>query len=164
MKTLLYIYIICVVVLISGNSCTKISDNQIPSYPVNLNLSTAGYWQTYGVTSPGSYRKFIKSERIPANYPYNANTYTGFGGVLLVCDIYTGNPVAYDLSCPVERRENIRVTIEENSYDAVCTICGSHYDVMGGWGTPTSGKALTQKVGLTRYSVIKTGGGYNVVN
>lgn len=165
MKTLLlYIYIICVAVLISGNSCTKISDSQIPSYPVNLNLSTAGYWQTYGVVSPGAYRKFVKSERIPANYPYNANTYTGFGGVLLVCDIYTGNPVAYDLSCPVERRDNIRVSIAENSYDAVCAACGSHYDVMGGWGTPLSGKALTQKVGLTRYNVVKTASGYNVVN
>lgn len=160
------IYIIGVLILVmSMNACTKISDNQIPSYPVNLNLSTAGYWQTYGVTSPGTYRLFNKVERIPMNYPYNANTYTGFGGVLLVCDIYSSEPLAYDASCPVERRADVRVVIEENNInEAVCQKCGSRYDVMSGWGTPVSGKALTQKVGLTRYSVIKTGSGYNVVN
>lgn len=148
-----------------GTACTKISDNQIPSYPVNLNLSTVGYWDTYGVKAPGSYRLFNKMERIPANYPYNANIYTGFGGVLLVCDVYTNEPLAYDASCPVERRADVRVTIDENSgYEAVCSKCGSHYDVMSGWGTPVSGKALTQKVGLMRYSVIRTGSGYNVVN
>lgn len=160
------IYIICVLLIVSGvMACTKISDNQIPSYPVNLNLSTAGYWQTYGVTSPGSYRLFNKVERIPANYPYNANIYTGFGGVLLVCDIFSNEPLAYDASCPVERRADVRVAIDENSsYEAVCSKCGSHFNVMSGWGTPVSGKALTQKVGLTRYDVIKTGSGYNVVN
>lgn len=159
------LYIIGVVLsLFMAQSCTKISDDQIPSYPVMLNLSTAGYWQTYGVSSPGLYRTFIKSERIPSNYPYNANIYTGFGGVLLVGDIYTGEPVAYDLACPVERRADVRISVDESSYEAVCPKCGSHYDVMSGWGTPLSGKALTQKVGLSRYSVVKTGSGYNVVN
>lgn len=159
-----YIYIMCIVVAMGVTSCTEISDNQLPISQVKINLSTAGYWQTYGVTSPGAYRMFVKSERIPANYPYNANVYTGFGGVLLVSDIYSGEPVAYDLSCPVERRANIRVTIENESYDAVCASCGSHYNVMGGWGAPISGKALIEKVGLTRYNVVKTGSGYNVVN
>lgn len=165
MKLRSILYIIGVSVLMLGvQSCTKINDNQIPSYPVNLNLSTAGYWQTYGVTSPGTYRVFNKSERIPTNYPYNANIYTGFGGVLLVCDIYTSEPMAYDMSCPVERRADVRVSIDESSYEAVCAKCGSHFDVMTGWGTPVSGKALTEKVGMTRYSVVKTGSGYNVVN
>lgn len=154
----------CIVVTMGVISCTEISDNQLPISQVKINLSTAGYWQTYGVTSPGAYRMFVKSERIPANYPYNANVYTGFGGVLLVSDIYSGEPVAYDLSCPVERRTNVRVTIENESYDAVCASCGSHYNVMGGWGAPISGKALIEKVGLTRYNVVKTGSGYNVVN
>lgn len=162
-KTIYIIGVLFSIVCISA--CTKIDDNRVPSYPVNLNLSTAGYWQTYGVTSPGTYRLFNKMERIPMNYPYNANIYTGFGGVLLVCDIYSGEPLAYDASCPVERRADIRVVIDdENINEAVCSKCGSHYDVMSGWGTPVSGKALTQKVGLMRYSVIKTGSGYNVVN
>ena len=160
------IYIIGVLLLIMYiSACAKISDNQIPSYPVNLNLSTVGYWQTYGVTSPGTYKLFNKEERIPTNYPYNANIYTGFGGVLLVCDLYTSTPVAYDASCPVERRSDVRVSIEaDDNYEAVCAKCGSHYDVMGGWGTPVSGKAYLQKLGLTRYTVVKTGSGYNVVN
>ena len=160
-----YYYIIGVILsVVIFHSCIDIDDNKIPSYPVNLNLSTAGYWQTYGVTSPGSYRIFNKSERLPANYPYNANIYTGFGGVLLVCDIYTSEPMAYDLSCPVERRADVRVSIDESTYEAVCPKCGSHYDVMAGWGTPVSGKALSEKVGMSRYTVVKTGSGYNVVN
>lgn len=164
MRGILYIIGVFVAFL-CGISCTKINDDQVPTYPVNLNLSTAGYWQTYGVVSPGDYRIFNRSERVPANYPFNANSYTGFGGVLLVCDIYTSEPIAYDLSCPVERRADVRVSIDsESSYEAVCAKCGSHYDVMSGWGTPVSGKALTQKVGLKRYSVVKTGSGYNVTN
>ncbi len=160
------IYIIGVLLaLVGGTACTKINDNQIPSYPVNLNLSTPGYWQTYGVTSPGTYRLFNKMERIPENYPYNANSYTGFGGVFLVCDIFTSEPLAYDASCPVERRAEVRVAIDENcNYEAVCPKCGSHYNVMSGWGGAVSGKAYSQKLGLNRYRVIKTGSGYNVVN
>ena len=147
-----------------AQSCTKINDEQIPSYPVNLNLSTAGYWQTYGVTSPGMYRVFNAVEHIPSNYPYVATSRTGFGGVLLVSDIYSGEPMAYDMSCPVERRADVRIRIEEPSYEAVCDKCGSRYDVMSGWGAPLSGKAFVQKVGLSRYSVVKTGSGYNVMN
>ncbi len=163
MKKWCYIYIMYVLVVALA-SCTKISDNAVPSYPVNINLSTVGYWQTYGVTSPGMYKMFIKAERIPANYHYTARTYTGFGGVLLVSDIYTSTPMAYDLSCPVERRADVRIAIDEKNYDAVCSNCGSRFDVMGGWGAPVSGKALTQKVGMSRYSVVKSGAGYNIIN
>lgn len=153
-----------IIQLLVVSSCIEIDDNQIPSYPVSINLSTAGYWQTYGVTSPGSYRIFNVGERIPANYPYVATSRTGFGGVLLVCDIYSGEPKAYDMSCPVERRADVRIHIDDTGYEAVCAKCGSHFDVMSGWGTPLSGKALSSKVGLSRYTVIKTGSGYNVVN
>ena len=158
-----YIYIMCIA-LVMLVSCTEVSDNAVPAYPVSINLSTAGYWQTYGVHSPGAYRLFVKSDRIPANYPYTANTYTGFGGVMLVSDIYTNTPKAYDLSCPVECKSNVRIAIDEKTYEAVCASCGSRYDVMGGWGTPISGKALTRKVGLSRYSVVQKGAGYNILN
>lgn len=159
------LYIIGVVVSFGiMQSCIEINDEKIPSYPVNINLSTAGYWQTYGVTAPGMYREFNIAERKPANYPYVASSRTGFGGVLLVCDIFSGEPMAYDMSCPVERRGDVRIHIDESSFDAVCSKCGSRYDVMGGWGSPLSGKAVAQKVGLTRYSVIKIGAGYNIVN
>ena len=163
MKKAGYIYIMCMA-LVMLVSCTEISDNAVPAYPVSINLSTAGYWQTYGVHSPGAYRIFVKNDRIPANYPYTANTYTGYGGVLLVSDIYANSPVAYDLSCPVERRQDVRIGMDANTYEAVCALCGSRYDVMGGWGTPISGKAFTQKVGLSKYSVVKKGAGYNILN
>lgn len=169
MRKRAYIYIIGVLLaLVIASSCTKISDDQIPSYPVYINLSYPGYWTTYGASSPGDYKTFIytTTERVPSNYPYtsNAASRTGFGGVLLVCDIYSGEPRAYDLSCPVERRADVRISVDENNYEAVCSKCGSHYDVMSAMGAPLSGKAVTEKVGLSRYSVVKSGSGYNIVN
>ncbi len=168
MKTTLTFIIGVVLSMIACVSCTKISDDIIPSYPVYINLSNPGYWQVYGPSAPGDYRMFIYSgtERVPSNYPYgsNAASRTGFGGVLLVSDIYTGEPRAYDLSCPVERRADVRVSVDESTYEAVCHKCGSHYDVMSAMGAPLSGKAVTEKVALSRYSVVKTASGYNVVN
>lgn len=159
------LYIIGVAVqLLFCLSCSKIDDNMLPSYPVYINLSTPGYWDTYGVVSPGMYRIFNKNEGVPTNYPYNANIYTGYGGVLLVCDLFESAPRAYDMSCPVERRADVRISVDSSNYEAVCAKCGSRYDVMSGWGAPLDGKALSQKIGLTRYSVVKTGSGYNVVN
>ena len=159
------LYIIGVILsLAMMQSCIDIDDNKIPSYPVNINLSTAGYWQTYGVTAPGMYREFNIDERKPANYPYVASSRTGFGGVLLVSDIFSGDPMAYDMSCPVERRADVRIYIDESNYEAVCPKCGSRYDVMAGWGSPLYGRALSMKVGLSRYSVVKFGAGYNIVN
>ena len=159
-------YALCIIFLLS---CEKIDNKRIPGVGVNIELNNTGLWDTYGVHGYGQYRYFIKSQRLPVNFSYSALTYTGFGGVLLISgyNSQTGDynsPLAYDLSCPVEAKNNIIVSIDSNTFEAVCPSCGSHYNVCEGSGTPVSGKALEYKYGMQRYQVIPQGlGGYTIV-
>ena len=120
-------------VIMAGTACNKINNKEVPAYTVRIDLSGPGVWNVYGVSGVGDYRIFNRSKGIPANFPYNVNTYTGYGGVLLMMalDASTGGytPVAYDASCPVESSPNITVGVDSQSLDAVCLSCGSHYDV-----------------------------------
>lgn len=154
--------------------CTAVDDTVIPSMPVQIVFSDAGMWNTYGVSGFGDYRYFIRygSERQPSGFPFTGTTYTGYGGVLLISgiDAFTndaGVPLAYDLSCPIERSQTIRVAIDPESGEAVCPDCHSHYDVLMRGGAPLSGPAATgkRKYGLRRYQCIpQYSGGYVVTN
>lgn len=145
-------------------SCTEVNDrNRIPQREVYIDLSTMGYWSQYGAYTPGSYRVFSVIDRIPTNYPFTAKTRTGFGGVLIYNTPY-GNVCAFDLSCPVERKANVCVVVDENTNEAVCKECGSHYELMEGTGSPISGKAVSDNVWMTKYSAVKSGSGYNIRN
>lgn len=144
----------------AASSCNAVDDDRIPSLPVNIDLQGAGMWNSYGVSGVGISRNFInfQGERSPAGFPYNANTYVGFGGVLLIggIDPFTAEPnvpLAYDLSCPVERSQTVRVSIDADNLEAVCKVCGSRYDVITAGGAPVGGTALTgkYKYGLRRY-------------
>ena len=150
-------------------ACDKINNESLPNYGVHINLGTYGSWNTYGVHSLGDYRIFNRAKRIPANFPYSVNTYTGFGGVLLFMgqDMTSGGatPLAFDLACPVEHDANVTVTIDPSSLDAVCNTCNSHYDVLIGGGGPKSGMALDRRVGLNPYKVYaSSSGGYVISN
>lgn len=137
-----------------ATSCDKIDNHRIPAVSVNLVFNDIGTWGTYGVTEAGQYRRFIKSELQPAGYPYKANEYTGYGGVLLVYDPY-GQVLAYDLACPVEVRPDIRVQLDTSHPNAgifKCPKCGSTYDVFSGGGA-VGGEALKMKYGLEPYFV-----------
>ena len=140
-------------------SCSDVNDDRIPVTAVNIDLGNQGYWDTYGVHTVGQFRYFIKSEKQPADFPYTAMTYTGFGGVLLVGDI-NGNPVAYDLSCPVERKADIRVRVDRSANNAYCPVCGSRYDIFNNLGHPLSGPASTDHYGLQLYHTTPKDGGY----
>lgn len=151
-----------------AGGCNSVVDDRIPAVPVTINLSDAGRWNTYGVAGFGIYRYFIRPLHEPSNFPYTDQTYTGFGGVLLIggMDPFTADtqvPLAYDLACPVECRSDVRVHIDENKYEAVCDVCGSHYDVTMAGGSPVSGPAAegSNKYGLQRYRCEPTAlGGY----
>lgn len=155
-------------------ACAQVDDDRIPSLPVYINLSGAGMWNTYGVSGVGLSRNFINSDGIrkPDGFPYNANTYVGFGGVLLIggMDPFTSEPnvpLAYDLACPVECSSSVRVSIDQEKLEAVCPECGSRYDVLVAGGSPISGPALTgkNKYALRRYVCdIASGGGYIIHN
>lgn len=157
-----------------ASACHSVDDDRIPAYAVSINLGDAALWNTYGVAGYGMSRRFILSPslREPAGFPYSGQSATGFGGVLLIngMDPFTATtdtPLAYDLSCPVEVKPSVRVEIEGERYEAVCPVCGSHYDVTMGGGSPLSGPAATDKykVGLRRYRCLPTGsGGYLITN
>ena len=160
--------------LSAASSCNQVDDDRIPSLPVYINLSGAGMWNSYGVSGVGVSRNFINVQGTlsPAGFPYTANTYTGFGGVLLIggIDPFTAEPnvpLAYDLACPVEKSPTTRVAVDAGSLEAVCHVCGSRYDVLTAGGAPVAGPALTgkYKYGLRRYSCEPaSGGGYIIHN
>lgn len=167
MRIKIYILLLVACGLLGG--CDKINNESLPNYSVRINLGDYGLWNTYGVHSLGDFRIFNRVKGLPKNFPYNVNTYTGFGGVLLFMgqDLQSGGavPLAFDLACPVEHNAEVTVSIDPSTLDAVCPTCKSHYDVLIGSGGPKSGIAIDRKVGLNMYKVHPTSsGGYIISN
>lgn len=152
--------------------CKSVKDDVIPSMPVNINLASPDLWNTYGVSGYGQYRLFIRELRTPRDFAFTDKTYTGYGGVLLISGVNpftleAGVPLAYDLSCPVERKPDVRVSIQSDGMIpmAVCPKCGSSYDVLERGGAPIAGVAVAENVGLRRYDCrMATYGGYIIMN
>lgn len=163
MKKIIFAALIALMTI--GSSCDPVNNHEVPRYVVNIDLGNYALWSTYGVTGLGDYRIFSRARHLPSNFPYNANVYTGYGGVLLMMgfDGITSSyvPIAYDTACPVENQQDCNVGIDATTLEAVCPKCGSHYDVMMGGGGPISGRALTYKYGLRPYTVRESkSGGY----
>lgn len=176
-RSYVYRYVVAVATLsgVAAGGCNSVEDNVIPSMPVGINLSDVGMWNTYGVAGFGQWRNFIRLENLrePGDFPFTTTTYTGYGGVLLISgrDPFSGDtrdvPLAYDLSCPIERSQTVRVVIDPASLEAVCPVCHSHYDVTMRGGAPLSGPAATgkRKYGLRRYRCLAHSyGGYIITN
>ena len=145
-------------------ACHHLDDDRIPVMPVNIVFATPADWDVYGVHGALSYKSFIREQRVPRNFPYTALTYTGYGGVLLLCDV-RGVPQAYDLSCPVEHKADVRIAIDEDDeFLARCPTCGSTYDVFSLTGHPVGGPAAKDGYALRRYSVGAQGSNYMVVS
>lgn len=132
--------------------CHTINDDRIPPAPVNVPFITEAQWNLCGVAGAMDYNYFIREERVPPNYAYSAASQTGFGGVLLVGSVL-GEPLAYDLACPVERSASVRISINARELVAECPRCGSTYDVFSLGGHPLSGPAADKGYGLRRYHV-----------
>lgn len=153
-------------ILLLMTGCHQLNDERIPAMAVNIDLSNQGIWNSYGTPGYGQYNYFIytSSIRLPAGFPYSYYSATGYGGVLLITGQgFSGDvePLAYDLSCPVERQPDVRVYIDNNSLDAVCPECHSHYNVVEAGGAPISGPAESMHYALTPYSCYPTNtGGY----
>ena len=149
-KNILLLLVACCALV----GCDKINNESLPNYSVRIDLGEYGKWNTYGVHVLGDYRFFNRVKGIPSNFPYNVNTYTGFGGVLLFMgqDMSVGGaaPLAFDMACPVEHNADVTVTIDPDNLDAVCN---------------KSGMAIERKVGLNVYKVRPTiNGGYIITN
>jgi len=148
-----FIILIGIVVAAALSGCDRVDNKRIPPAAVHIAFNTVGDWHRYGVAGAGQYKYFIKADREPADYPYTALSYTGFGGVLLISDIF-GNPKAYDLSCPVEARSDVRIRMVEDEMIAECPVCHSTYDVVTNYGNPLGGKAAVEGYGLRVYNVL----------
>lgn len=134
-----------------GTGCDHIDDTRIPAVPVSLTFRGQHTWDIYGVHGALDSRRFIKELHEPAGFYYVVSDCTGFGGLLLVCDVY-GAPVVYDLSCPVEQKRDVRIFINDKNV-AECPICHSTYAVFENFGMPLSGRAAEFHWGLTRYRI-----------
>lgn len=144
------------------SACDHIDNKAVPSFTVRIDLGSYAMWNTYGVNGVGDYRIFNRDKNLPANFPYNVNTYTGYGGVLLMMGIE--GPLAYDLSCPVEISQNITLSIDANNLEAICPSCKSHFNPLTGAGGPVSGVAVNSKLGMRMYHVTPSNGGYFISN
>jgi hypothetical protein len=140
--------------IVSLSACERIDFERIPASNVRLSFDTSAEWQMYGTPGALDHKNFINSgtTRVPANFPWTALTYTGFGGILLVGDI-SGAPYAYDLACPVEIKSDVRIKIDEDALEAYCPTCGSRFAVFTNYGSPLSGEAKRLKRGLRRFTV-----------
>ena len=143
--------VVALFMIISISACHYIDNNRLPLANVNLVFWTASDWEIYGVSGAGQHKRFIREKKIPSDFPYTAQSFTGYGGILL-CTTYIGEPVAYDMACPVECKADTRVSINEDG-EAECPRCGSRFDVFSNLGHPISGKAAEGGYGLTVYNV-----------
>lgn len=161
--------LITVIVLLLAGACDSVNNKEVPNFTVRIDLSGQGIWNTYGVSGVGEWRIFNRVKKIPGNFPFTANTYTGYAGVLLIMglDSSTGDycPLAFDAACPVENSMDIAVTIDADNFEAVCPQCGSRYNVLTGMGGPVSGIAAGSKYGLRVYHARSaTSGGYIITS
>lgn len=151
-RNLAILFLLPILALLGG--CEHVDFDRVPPMNVRLSFDTQAEWTKYGTPGALDHRQFILqgNSRIPSDFPWTALTYTGYGGILLVGDI-SGAPYAYDLCCPVELKRDVRVEVDEESYEAVCPKCGSHYGIFSNYGMPLSGEAKKLNRGLRRYTV-----------
>ena len=150
MKKAVFLFLAMLTVALSG--CQTVDDDRIPYAPVRIAYTTSSMWEQWGVNGALDAVTFIKDDNLPVGFPYTGMSYTGFGGVLLCGDIH-GEPVAYDMACPVERQRNVRILIDVDKANAYCPKCQSVYDVFANFGAPISGEAAQKGFGLRRYRV-----------
>lgn len=131
-------------------SCEKVKYDRIPSAAVHIEFGNAAIWSVYGVSAYPDHKEFIKEENKPKGFSYTANSYTGYGGVMLLCNS-VNTILAYDLSCPVERSSTVRISYDEEEFILRCDKCGSTYDIST--GSPLSGQAYENKYFLQPYAV-----------
>lgn len=159
---LLRILVITIAALWLGG-CDSLDDDRVPYAPVRVTFSTEGVWDVYGVHGATSWKRFVKKDKIPVGFPYAIHDETGYGGLLVVCDIMGDNQV-YDLACPVDIPAVSQVVIRQGETVAWCPKCESTYEVFSNYGIPLSGPAARHGYALKRYRIVYGGPGeYRVI-
>lgn len=140
-----------------ASACSSDVQNRIPYMHVRVPFFSAGDWELYGVSGAMQHKMFIKPGTKPEGYFYTALSETGFGGVLLVSNTI-GEPVAYDLACPVECQRTVRIFVNNDTNLGQCPKCGSTFNIYYN-GQAMSGEAAEKRWPLQRYRVLMPGDG-----
>lgn len=120
-------------------SCEKESNlNSIPYAEVyfEINLEKT---PDKNLRTPGRSETFIN--------PRLSTDRVGYSGLLITCSAL--EPItnsiyqlyAYDLCCPYEKQQNIRVEPIQENVTAKCMKCGSIFNIFNGVGNPIAGPA-----------------------
>jgi len=123
-----------------SSSCTQeIPALTIPSAPVNFKIDL--------MTDKIDYFDYAVFES-----PRRAGEYVGYAGLLIFRN-QEGQIFAYDLCCPKERSQTVKV-IPNSRGEAVCPVCGSVYSIWTGFGNVVSGPSTLplQKYNVSKYS------------
>jgi hypothetical protein len=134
--TQLIIWLLLPIMLVCLIGCSSYESN-IPTRSVYIKRNI----NTYKLNSYGSYL-YISSKSLSSDE-------IGYGGILIVY-AFDGNYYAFDLACPVEVNENVRIGKPDGSLISKCDSCGERYDLSYGLGTPLN---HISKQSLKRYSV-----------
>jgi nitrite reductase/ring-hydroxylating ferredoxin subunit len=127
--------------------CTT-DTSTIPLAPVNLQVNLL---QATNLTAIGATESYITAS--------TTSEELGYGGLLVV---HTLNDTycAFDLSCPYEALQTVRVIVQSD-LTAKCPVCGSVYRIMDGTGWPISGPSRHK---LKQYHVYPDGNYLNIIN
>jgi len=144
-KTYFILLLIAMTTIISSCSDDEGGGKQkpIPDMEVHLyvNTSLAPLKNTYGIVS----------------YPSSEYEKVGYGGVLVINGEPAGSVVlyAYDLACPVEANENIRVVELKDELGKVkCEHCGMVFSIADGEGKSDSNSKYSLKKYQTQKNLI----------
>ncbi|MDD4971525.1 MAG: hypothetical protein PHT07_19020 [Paludibacter sp.] len=143
MKSLIRHLLLIPFIALSVASCNDNVISSIPDFPVYLELNLTSTYPTFR----NSYNKFLLFKT-----PVLATDRVGYGGILVYTGL-DGNYYAFDMSCPYEAKQNIRVYPNDIG-QAICEGCGSVFDIGYGIGNPSAGKS---KEALKRYKTMMSG-------
>lgn len=111
-------------------SCDKEQNSEVPNFPVDLTINLN-----------------IHNElTVPGNSKYFSGPYTGFGGVIVYCEI-PGSYYAYDATCTHEISQSCKIINE--GVLGTCECCDSQFVLIGG-AFPSKGPAAAP---LRQYQV-----------
>jgi len=143
MKSSIKHLVFTLIISFSFAGCNDNVVSSIPDFPVYMELNLTTTYPTFR----NSYNKSLTFEKGVV-----ATDRTGFGGILVYTGL-DGGYYAFDMSCPYEAKQNIRVYPNDKA-QVVCEGCGSVFDIGYGIGNPSSGKA---KEVLKRYKAALVG-------
>lgn len=133
---------------ITMTSCEN-SQSSIPNMAVSLQLNLVG--SDLSLNAIGAYKTYTTVT--------TATQAIGYGGVLVI-HATDDSYYAFDLACPYEANDTIRVQVQSD-ITAKCPVCGSTYRILDGSGWRLNGPS-TQK--LKQYHVYPSGNYLYVTN